>query len=161
MKWVTRLFACLGIIGLIVTSGYTQIQSRHSKDQSVFGADSEVERQVAVPEAALKILRTNLKASPDELSAEDLKVSEIHLDGSTEVDLVALGVHGAHTVPFYILRPITNGYQLVLSSVGDSMTVLSSRTNGLRNVKVEAYMFAGTKTISIIYRFDGHKYVKH
>lgn len=97
-----------------------QIGSRANR----LGADSELEHPIPVPEAALKALRSALQATPDELPGDQLRASKIHLRGSTEADLVVPVVGGGHAVFFYILRPTSDGYQLIFDSGGDSMTVL-------------------------------------
>jgi hypothetical protein len=119
-----------------------------------------LQRPIPVPEAALKALRNALQATPDELPAERLQASKIHLEGSTEVDLVVPVLAGGHAAFFYILRPTSDGYQLIFDSGGDSMTVLRTKSHGYRDLQIEGITMAGKNVRTLIYRFDGHKYVK-
>lgn len=143
-----------------IATAHSQTQRKSGPEQTDFGADSQLERPIPVPEAALKTLRNALQATPDELPAEQLQASEIHFGGSTETDLVVPLIGGGHAAFFYILRPTSDGYQLVFDSGGDSMTVLRTRSHGYRDLQVEGITMAGKNVTTVIYRFDGHKYVK-
>ena len=150
----------LALFFYYTASAHSQTQRKPVPEQTDFGADSDLDRPIPVPEAALKTLRSALQATPDELPAEQLRASEIHLDGSTEVDLVVPVLAGGHAASFYILRPTSDGYQLIFDSGGDSMTVLRTRSHGYRDLQVEGITMAGKNVTTVIYRFDGHKYVK-
>jgi len=51
------------------------------REQTDFGSDSDLDRPIPVPQAALDALRSALKAKPDKLLGDKLKASEIHLAG--------------------------------------------------------------------------------
>ena len=138
----------------------SQIQRKRVPEQTEFGADSDLERPIPVPEAALKVLRNALKATSEDLPAERLRASEVHLDGPTEVDLVVPVLAGSHAAFFYILRPASDGYELIFDSGGDSMTVLRTRSHGYRGLRVVGITMAGAGEATVVYRFDGRKYVK-
>jgi len=158
--WILRSAALfLTTVSLYPAIAHLQIQPKSTPEQTDFGADSELERPIPVPEAALKALRNALQATPDELPAEQLRGSEVHLGGSTEADLIVPVIGGGHAAFFYILRPTSVGYQLIFDSGGDSMTVLRTRSHGYRDLQVEGLTMAGKNVTTAIYRFDGHKYV--
>ena len=138
----------------------SQIQRKRVAEQTEFGADADLDQPIPVPEAALKALRNVLKATSDELPAERLQASEVHLDGPTEVDLVVPVLAGSHAAFFYILRPASDGYELIFDSGGDSMTVLRTRSHGYRDLRVVGITMAGAAQTRVVYRFDGRKYVK-
>lgn len=139
---------------------HSQIQHKRVPEQTDFGSDSELDRPISIPEAALKALRSALHARPDELPDEHLRASEIHLAGPTEIDLVAPMRGGGHAAFFYILRPTLSGYKLIFDSGGDSMTVLRSRSHGYRDLQVVGITMAGKNAATVVYRFDGQKYVE-
>jgi hypothetical protein len=152
--------AFLALSSCYTATTHSQTQRKPVHEQTDFGADSELERPIPVPEAALKALRKALQATPDELPAQQLKASEIHLGGSTETDLIVPVIGGGHAAFFYILRPTSDGYQLIFDSGGDGMTVLRTRSHGYRDLQVEGVTMAGKNVTTDIYQFDGHKYVK-
>lgn len=159
--WILRSAAVfLTTVSFYPAIAHSQTQRKSAPEQTDFGADSELERPIPVPEAALKALRNALQATPDELPAEQLRASEVHLAGSTEADLVVPVIGGGHAAFFYILRPTSDGYQLIFDSGGDSMTVLRARSHGYRDLQVEGITMAGKNVTTVTYRFDGHKYVK-
>ena len=126
-------------------------------EQNAFGSDSDLDHPTPIPDAAVKALREAL--SQDELP-DHLRASEIHLDGPSEIDLVVPVLAGGHAAVFYLLKPTSNGYQLIFDSGGDSMSVLPTRSNGYRDLQVVGITMAGAEITTVVYRFDGHKYVK-
>jgi hypothetical protein len=111
--------------------------------------------------------------SAKELPANWFVASEIHLDGANESDLVVLPggrlldtpareissnacLLGANTAQMWVLRDIQRGFKLVLSQIGLGMNVLTTRTNGLRDIEVGAAV--GGYDESIDYKFDGEAY---
>lgn len=155
------------------------------KEQSEFGIERDIipiQRPVTLPQGALDVLSKDDRIASclenDELSAEELPAnwfaaSEIHLDGPNETDLVVLPgdrlpdtppdepsanacLLGANTGQMWVLRQTRDGVRLVLSQVGLGLTVLSTRSNGLRDIQIGA---AGMGYVdSIDYKFDGQSY---
>jgi hypothetical protein len=140
--------------------GIPQTRQKQLPEQSIFGSDSALERPVPIPKAAQSTLQRALQAKPDELTEDSLQVSKIHLDGPAEIDLIVVGQGAGHAAPFYVLRPTTGGYRLILNSGGDSLTVLRSRSRGFRDIQVEGFAAAGEATTKITFRFDGREYKK-
>jgi len=154
-------------------------------EQSKFGIELEaepVQRPVELPRAALDALSEDKRVascltrnglSAKELPANWFIASEIHLDGPNEVDLVVLPggripdtaageisqnacLVGANTAQMWVLRKTQIGFQLILSQIGLGMNVLSTRTNGLRDISVGAEV--GGYGDGIEYKFDGKSY---
>ena len=160
-NWILRgVVVFLALVLFYGAPVYSQIQRKRVSEQMDFGSDSELDRPISIPETALKALRSALQARPDELPDEHLRTSEIHLAGPTEIDLVAPMAGGGHAAFFYILRPTLNGYKLIFDSGGDSLTVLRTRSHGYRDLQVVGITLAGKNVATVVYRFDGRKYVK-
>ena len=159
----TRLIALgLCLAWSLATSNYASSQGpgKPAAEQIEFGSDSSLDRPVPVPPSAVDCLRKALGASPDELSGDDLKASEIQLHSPAEVDLVIPRLVGGHAALFYVLRPAGNGYQLLFDSGGDALTVLPTRSHGYRDLRVWGFSQAGKTTTTTTYRFNGRRYAK-
>ncbi len=131
------------------------------REQSDFGAEGELDRPVAVPDEVVQKIRQIDNAPPDELPADWLVASEIHLKGPEEIDLVVKGVGGLalpHAALFWIFRKEKENYELVLATGGDSLTVLETRWKGFREISATSLTQAGRQTTNTIYRFDGQRY---
>ena len=158
---------------------------KQQKEQSDFGIELEavpIQRPVTLRRAALDALSKdagvascleNEGLSPNELPANWFVASEIHLDGANESDLVVLPggrlpdtpkgeispnacFLGANTAQMWVLRNTQRGFKLVLSQIGLGLSVLTTRTNGLRDIEVGAAV--GGYDHSIDYKFDGGSY---
>jgi hypothetical protein len=158
---------------------------KEQKEQSEFGIELEavpIQRPVILPRTALDALSKDERAASclenEGLNAKELPgnwfvASEIHLDGPNETDLVVLPggplpntpageispnacFLGANTAQMWVLRKTQRGFKLVLSQIGLGMTVIATRTNGLRDVQVGAAV--GGYGDSIEYKFDGQSY---
>jgi hypothetical protein len=143
-----------------------------------------VKRPVEIPEGGLEVLRNTerirrcLKTGrlkPEEVPSSWFVGSEIHLDGSNEVDLVVLpnvpkivahdfppnldpGVCqlGAHTGPFWVLRNSGGHFELLLETNVQFLGVMDSKTKGFRDIRGDTGFVDGID--SITYRFDGTRY---
>jgi hypothetical protein len=145
-------------IGLAQKSGATKALPR---EQTEFGAEGDFDRPTSVPDEIVQTIRRIDNAPPDQLPADWLAASEIHLDGPDEVDLVVKGIRGLalpHAALFWIFRKQQEGYELVLATGGDSLTVRESRWKGFREISTTNFTQAGRQTTRTIYRFDGQRY---
>jgi hypothetical protein len=133
-------------------------------EQSDFGADAEkLDRPAIVPDEVVQKIREVDNAPPDELPAEWLLASKIHLDGPNEIDLIVMGtggLRGAHVVPFFVFRKKEGRYELVLSTGGDGLSVLNTKWHGFREISAYGIGFAGRETTTVTFRFDGQQYQK-
>jgi hypothetical protein len=160
-------------------------KTKKQKEQSEFGIELEampIKRPVTLPQVALDALSKDERVasclqneglSAKELPANWFVASEIHLDGPNETDLVVLPGDrlpdtpageispnacflGANTGQMWVLRETLHGFNLVLSQIGLGLTVLATRSNGLRDIQVGAAV--GGYDDSIDYKFDGQSY---
>jgi len=141
------------------------------KEQSDFGAeDQNWKHPVPIPEGILEILRKapgevlgKLRQGniglPEDITSDSLLASEIHLDGLQERDLIVMGVGKLglpHAALFWVFRQTRTGYEAVLSTGGDSLTVLNTKKNGYRRIRVSNN--TASTTTGAIYVFDGRQY---
>jgi hypothetical protein len=183
---IKRALPIIGAVLLVPRLSIAQhTNANDKKEQSEFGIELEADpilRPVELPRAALDALSKDERVAsclrhnglrPEELPANWFIGSEILLDGPYESDLVVLPggrppntpageisqnacLYGANTAQMWVLRKNQNGFQLVWSQLGLGMNVLSTRTNGLRDIQVGAAV--GGYSDSIDYKFDGHLY---
>lgn len=146
------------------------------KEQSQFGIeDPALQRPVTLPRSALDALSKDERVgscleaanvNAEKLHADWFVASEIHLNGPKEADLVVLPdgrlpdaaacFLGANTAQMWVLRKTPGGFKLVLSQIGLGMSVLATKTNGLRDVQIGAAV--GGYDDCIDYKFDGASY---
>jgi hypothetical protein len=141
-------------------------------EQTRFGLEESVVHPVPVPSKVVAILKDDAEVrsrgcrdqaeSANQVSASWFEASQIHLDGSGEVHLLVKAkngcLFGANIGPFWIFRNTPQGYQLVLNVSALGVELLRSRTNGYRDVSAGAV--AGGKAVSVIFKFDGRKYLE-
>jgi len=164
---VTLTIALSGIVG------EAQVHKKlEQTEQTSFSIESGIKKPVPLPSEFLELLKkdenalaasvgcSNEGGGPGILQASWFLASQIHLAAADEIDLVILStnqcLNGAHVGPFWVARKTMNGYQLILSTGGDGLTILRDRSNGLRDIRRET--FAAGRVSMTVYRFDGHKY---
>jgi hypothetical protein len=162
-----------------------QQQEQTTFGSDAASAEEFTRKPVEVPAGALQVLRDTLTMDrgtlycikkgglePDQVSASWFVGSEIHLDGPEEVDLIVrpnvfkLGTRelpeaascllGAHVIPFWVLRNIGGRYSLLLETWVVTLGVLSSRTNGYRDIQTISST-AVTRT-TLLYKMDVAQY---
>lgn len=158
---------------------------KEQAEQSDFGIELEavpIQRPVTLQRDALDALSKDASVAScleneglrsSELPANWFVASEVHLDGANKGDLVVLPggrlpdtpkgeispnacFLGANTAQMWVLHNIQRGFKLVLSQIGLGMSVLPTRTNGLRDIEVGAAV--GGYDDSIDYKFDGESH---
>jgi hypothetical protein len=85
---------------------------------------------------------------------------EVHLGDTQEIDMVVLGIppmRGADNAWFWLVRSAHNSPRIVLFRGGDSLELLSTTTNGYRDVRSRWSSAAGD-TRESVFAFDGRKY---
>jgi hypothetical protein len=170
----------LRVVLLLLTSG-TQLFGQASKpveghrEQTHFGAEGDFENPVAVPNAALESLRTSKNADDsiqtcaendgipaDKIPASWFVASEIRLRRSPSSGLVVRGEHpclgGAHIAQFWVLAKSTTGYEIVFRGRADGLSVLSTRTNGYRDVRLFIVTQAGAYVDDVNFRYRNGQY---
>jgi hypothetical protein len=152
-------------------------------EQTGFSVEQDfapVEKPEVLPTEALPVLAQEVGVASclegnelpvDRLPAYWFVASRIHLGGHDETDYVvlpnltvnpessALCFLGANTGQFWIVRKTPKGYRLLLSVRTHSLDILSSRSNGLRDIEAET-VFVRESTITL-FKFDGSQYKKH
>lgn len=97
------------------------------------------------------------------LTREGLEAAVIHLNGPNERDLVVVGFGapfiGANIGPFWVIRDLPAGPQVVFSTIALAITIQKTRYEGLRNI--EAFAATATEGTTVNFRFNGRKYVEY
>lgn len=162
-----------------------QVSSQGSaREQSHFTAEQvpgepRVEHPVVLPYGALEALKSDTavksclqynKLDTGQSLGAWFVASAIHLDGPMDSDLVVVPkLQGQQSMCFetptgiglfWILRGRSKGYQLVLRTWGGGLEILSTKTNGLRDIITGSLGQAGTGLTNVTFQFDGTRYVK-
>jgi hypothetical protein len=147
-------------------------------EQTTFSMEFPFEHPVPLNEAAKRALCAD-KAIADVMKDDHLTIdtipdnwftaSVVHLGHKTETDLVVMGVGvslGPSTAAFWLLRQSSNSYEIVLATHSHDLTLLKTKTHGLREVEVgiESFAAAGDKLSTgngrgaDLCKFVGHRY---
>jgi hypothetical protein len=160
-----RLFLIASVIFASHSLGAQKIASKADDEQHLFRAtDESVKHPVPLPPAVLAELARDpdlgavLKAeslTPDNLPASWFLVSEIHLGGPAEKDLVVIGVgpvRGANVTKFWLFRARNADYELLLSAPALGLEIKKSRTNGYRNIELASATASQLSTLECTFR---------
>ncbi|GEM_PF-3263704 len=155
------------------------------KEQLRFAIETQavpVQQPIKLSKTALQTLSKNESVrscleneelSPEELPASWFFASEIHLDGPKGIYLIVLPgdgptdtppgevrsgacLLGASTGGFWVLHKTGATFEVVLSEWAQSLDVLSTRSHGLRDIRVRSSSLNGIYIRD--YRFDGKHY---
>jgi len=139
-----------------------------SGEQSKFSVEEEVQHPVGVPEDVLQILRQDERnrqtlsqgQSPSDIPASWFVASEIRLNDDDLPDLIVTAADprllGANMGPFWIFRNTPQGHKLVLNVSTHDLDVLSTRTQGHRDIRARAA--TANRVLTTVFRFDGSEY---
>lgn len=145
-----------------------QFSIAQQKEQTIFGAETEIASPVNVPEDVLEALRSDKRnqtclaenESAKKIVASWFSASKIHLNSDGLPDLVVTATNpclfGANLHPFWIFRKTPRGHKLVLSVSALGLEVLSTRSKGYRNIRTT--VATATTVGNTVFRFDGIKY---
>ena len=164
--------AMLLIVAALLARGAEsqQAKKRPSPEQMRFGLEESVDLPVPIPDAVLAVLSSDSAVrtsgcvdqgqSALEISASWFEASRIHLDGPEEIDLLVKAkdgcLFGANIGPFWIFKKTPHGYELLLATSALGVELLRSRTN--RHKDISAGAVAGSKVVTVFYKFDGRSY---
>jgi len=172
----SSLFACL-----LVVPASTQLPSKtaaQAHEQSVFAMEGvPLSHSVDLPRSALQVMRENtfvLSCLEKGQSSEDIPgdwfvASEVHLRATQETDLLVMPrdtsesaannacLFHAHSMPFWVLIKSKTGYTLALEEHVQALRVLSSVSNGYRDIETKLSNL--NESTTWVFRFDGHRYV--
>ncbi len=166
LKRRTLLILATSLIGVAAVAQLPPKPRKH--EQTVFGAENEVERPVPVPDQVLLILNTDDHVR-DCLTVKGVSqaptswfiASEVHLHDSRQVDYVIQPgsgcIFGANTVPFWVFRKVDGRYELLLKTQQLGFEVLKSKTHSYHDIRVTRVF--QLEPVSAILRFEGHKYI--
>jgi hypothetical protein len=160
------------LLSFLCVTTMAQSKSAHLAEQYVFnlGVDEHVVRHsVALSDAELAVLaqddlmRQELDQDPPiaKLSREGLEAAVVHLGVPQERDLIVVGSGrpfiGANVGPFWVIRDLPAGPQVVLSVITLALSLRNTRSHSLRDIEIfAATAVEGTTTV---FRFDGGKYM--
>ena len=143
--------------------------------QTQFGAEESIQQPVPLPSGALAVLRSAAYREILQYCADeaDMKVNEIPADWFTASELelkpgvtglIVRGegqcLRGAHITQFWVLVPSASLWRLVFSGRGDSLNVLKTRTNHVRDLHLVLMMGAGRTVEYVKFRYSRGKYRK-
>jgi hypothetical protein len=144
-----------------------QSNSKSPAEQRFFNLEDAVLHQVDLSAAELSALAADAyfkgaSQSPStKLTQDGLEAAAVHLCGSSERDLVVIGdgaqYAGANGGPFWIIRDLPTGPQIVLQSGMLGLTIEASRSNKCLNV--ESFTATADEGTTTDFRFNGQKYV--
>jgi hypothetical protein len=163
--------AALALICILACCAETA-QTPYPAEQTHFSAEEEgVQKPVPLPQDVLAILGKddvvrgqleNANLSPQHVPQSWFSASEIHLSDHRKPDLIVVGgqpLAGANTVPFWIFRATSQGYELVLFVGSHDLEVKTSRSHGYRNIETRAVVMQQLSTVK--FRFNGRRYINY
>ena len=169
-----RYLSILGATAILCTASAAQSRPRKIVEQSTFNLgtdDPVVEHPVQLSDAELaalandEMMKKELDQDPpiSKLTREGLEAAVVHLHSPSERDLVVVGAGhpflGANVGPFWVIRDLPSGPEVVLSVITLTLSIEKTSFNGVRNI--EANAATGVDWISTDFRFDGKKYHVH
>lgn len=164
----TSVLAVLVFLSLAVPVSFTQGVKARPVEQSSFCEDQPLDKPVPVPRGVATLLMSSPaakevfdKGSDSELAdpAKLFKGSELHLSGSKEVDLVAIGsapMSGADNGWFWVIGSVRKNPKILLWAGGNCLTLLHSKSFGYKDI--QTVWSSPQETITTLYKFDGKQY---
>jgi hypothetical protein len=161
------------LLAALSISATAQSKPHQAAEQHSFGLGMDsglvVQHPVALSDAELAALanddmmRKELDQDPPipKLTREGLEASVIHLHGPNERDLVVIGsgapFMGANVGPFWIIRDLPTGPQVVLSTITLGLSIQKTSSQGFRDI--EASVATAVEGSTTSFHFNGKKYV--
>ncbi|HWX55630.1 MAG TPA: hypothetical protein VN176_13655 [Verrucomicrobiae bacterium] len=144
-------------------------QKSHAvREQTTFSETEDFRHPVAVPpdvvKALLKIdyVREMLDSATDSEKrdpAQLLVAAEIHLNDLHHTDLIVMGHYplgGADHYWYWVVRSARQNPKIVLWAHCNSLELMSSRTNGYRDIRTDWAVAA--VEVTDVYKFNGNAY---
>jgi hypothetical protein len=163
--WIV-LFALAAIAGIAVVA---QAQGpRPAAEQKLF-PNGAIRHPVNLsPEVLKALLATKqvqaqfavMDSTDTKNPSQFFRAAEVHLNQSSEVDLVVVGVSpmaGADNTWFWVVRSARKDPKVILFSNGSTLEVLDTKTNGYGDIR-SVWSSAARETDTTIYHFDGSDY---
>ncbi len=147
-----------------------------TREQTNFGAEGDFEEPVSLPPNALQSLRSSHNPDDlirmcaqesgitvDQVPASWFVASEIRLTTTPSSGRVVRGEHaclrGAHIAQFWILEKSNTGYRIVFRGRADGLTVLPTRSDGYRDVRLVIVPQAGAYVDRVNFRYRKGQYL--
>ncbi len=175
MNRVALLLCRVGLLFLpatfpatILTGAQQPSKVGHSFQRSFGMEDEKFDHPVALPSCVRVLLGRDRDVSnvlesshlsPEELSADWFRASEIGRDQSNRRVMVVMGVGqmlGASTAPIWIFRWSAKSCDLLLSWDAQGLEVLKTKTNGLDDIEIATAKLYGS--FQGTFKFNGQKY---
>jgi hypothetical protein len=144
-------------------------QKTFATEQVEFSAEDDgVEHPIDLPKGVIELLKKDHyilgtledeNLTPDKLPTSWFWASEIHLAGWDEKDLVIIGrcpVCGANVSVFWIFRPKSDGYEMVLFTGAHNLRILKRHSSGYKEIETNSVTMQHLWTDR--WRFDGIQY---
>jgi len=162
------------LLASVFISAPAQMKSSHAVEQRAFNLanrGSVVAHPVALSDAELAVLakdemmRRGLNHGQPiaKLTSQDLEAAVVHLHSPQERDLVVVGsgelYMGVNVGPFWVIRELPTGPQVVLATSSMAMEILPRASNGLKEIQLLAATKGSFTTKDL--RFDGTKYTQY
>jgi hypothetical protein len=169
---IMKKLANVLLLAALCISATAQSKPPHAAEQHSFGLGMDgpvVQHPVVISDAELAALANDdlmhreLDQDPPitKLTREGLEAAVVHLHGPNERDLIVVGsgapFMGANVGPFWVIRDLPTGPQVVLSTITLSLEIQRVSSNGLRNIETLAATAVEGSTTK--FRFNGTKYV--
>jgi hypothetical protein len=109
------------------------------------------------------MMRKELDQDPPipKLTREGLEATVVHLHSPNERDLVVVGSGapfiGANVGPYWVIRDLPTGPEVVLSTIALGLDIQKTTSNGFRSV--EASSATAGEVFTTTFHFNGEKYV--
>ena len=149
-----------------------QTTGRSGTEQAKFSAEDEtVKRPIVLPDDALRVIKEdpfvaealkNEAPSATQIPKGWLMASEVHLAGPDEKDIIVVAIgllSGANVTTFWVLRPSSRGYELLLNAPAHDLIIRGTRFKGYRDIELFSATAVEVSTVSL--RFDGKQYEVH
>jgi hypothetical protein len=164
MKTIRNLLVLIAL-GVVASA---QSNSNSSAEQRYFNLEDSVQNRVDLSDAELAALANDdlmrtLRPDPSapKLTQEGIEATVVHLCGSGERDLIAIGnggeLEGANVGPFWIIRDLPAGPVVVFSEPSLGLTIDNKRSNKCLNV--ESTTATAVEITTTQFHFNGEKYV--
>jgi hypothetical protein len=144
-------------------------RARAQREQTSFFEERPFEHPVPLSHRLLKLLLATKEAQEGlefatargerDDPAQLFRAAEVHLHRSGQVDLVVIGIcpmRGADNGWFWVIGSAEQSPRVVLFANGNSIEVMSSRTNGYHDIR--SLFSTPSETRICVYRFDGRLY---
>jgi hypothetical protein len=157
---------------MLCVAAPAQPKARRSPEQRSFGVGMDrpvVRNPVVLSNADVAVLakdelvRRELDQDPPitKLTRDGLEAAVVHLHGPKERDLLVVGSGrpfiGANVGPFWVIRELPTGPQVVLAAISLSLEIRKTRSNGYRDIELFAATAVEGTTTKL--HFNGTKYV--